>query len=48
MLRISNIKISIDEDKSIIEKQLLKKLRIKQNDLIKSYINFINSLYNNF
>ena len=38
MLRISNIKISIDEDKSIIEKQLLKKLRIKQNDLIKSYI----------
>ena len=38
MLRISNIKISIDEDKSIIEKQLLKKLRIKQNELVKSYI----------
>jgi len=38
MLRISNIKISIDEDKSIIEKQVLKKLKIKQNELIKSYI----------
>ncbi len=38
MLRISNIKISIDEDKSVIEKQLLKKLRIKQSDLVKSYI----------
>ena len=38
MLRVSNIKISIDEDPSIIEKLILKKLKIKSSDLVKYYI----------
>lgn len=38
MLRVSNIKISIDEDPSIIEKLVIKKLKIKSNDLVKYYI----------
>ena len=38
MLRVSNIKISIDEDTSIIEKLVIKKLKIKASDLIKYYI----------
>ena len=38
MLRVSNIKISIDEDPSIIEKLVLKKLKIKSSDLVKYYI----------
>ncbi|MEG2353616.1 MAG: hypothetical protein RSB70_03115 [Clostridium sp.] len=38
MLRISNIKISVDEDPSIIEKLVLKKLKIKASDLVKYYI----------
>ena len=38
MLRVSNIKLSIDEDPSIIEKLVLKKLKIKSSDLVKYYI----------
>lgn len=38
MLRVSNIKISIDEDPYIIEKLVLKKLKIKSSDLVKYYI----------
>ncbi|MBC5997008.1 NAD(P)/FAD-dependent oxidoreductase [Romboutsia ilealis] len=38
MLRVSNIKISIDEDPSIIEKLVIKKLKFKSNDLVKYYI----------
>ena len=38
MLRVSNIKISIDEDPSIIEKLVIKKLKIKSSDLVKYYI----------
>lgn len=35
MLRISNLKLSIDEDVSILKKLILKKLKIKENELIK-------------
>ena len=38
MLRISNIKISIDENPSDIKQLVLKKLKIKSSDLIKYYI----------
>ena len=38
MLRVSNIKINIEEDPSIIEKLVLKKLKIKSSDLVKYYI----------
>ena len=38
MLRVSNIKLSIDDDKSKIKSSLLKKLKIKENDLQKYYI----------
>ena len=38
MLRISNIKINIDEDKSKILKLVLNKLKIKENELIKYHI----------
>ena len=38
MLRVSNIKINIDDDKSKIVKQLLNKLKIKESELIKYYI----------
>ena len=35
MLRISNLKISINEDISVLKKLILKKLKIKEKDLIK-------------
>ncbi len=35
MLRVSNLKISINEDKKILKKLILKKLRIKESELIK-------------
>lgn len=35
MLRVSNLKMDIDEDISILKKLVLKKLRIKENELIK-------------
>ncbi|MEG2194997.1 MAG: FAD-dependent monooxygenase [Terrisporobacter sp.] len=38
MLRVSNIKINIDDDKSKIVKLLLNKLKIKEKDLIKYHI----------
>ena len=38
MIRISNIKLGINEDLSIIKKLVLKKLSIKENELIKYYI----------
>lgn len=38
MLRVSNIKISIDDDKSKILKLVLNKLKIKENELIKYHI----------
>lgn len=38
MLRVSNLKLSIDEDVSILKKLILNKLKIKENDLIKYYI----------
>ena len=38
MLRVSNIKISIDDDKSKILKLVLNKLKIKEKDLIKYHI----------
>lgn len=38
MLRISNIKISIDDDKSKILSLVLNKLKIKENELIKYHI----------
>lgn len=38
MLRVSNIKINIDDDKSKIVKQLLNKLKIKESELIKYHI----------
>lgn len=38
MLRISNLKLGIDEDVSMIKKSILKKLRIKENELIKYFI----------
>lgn len=38
MLRVSNIKLNIDDDKSKIKDILLKKLKIKENNLQKYYI----------
>ena len=38
MLRVSNIKLSIDDDKSKIKSSVLKKLKIKETDLIKYFI----------
>lgn len=38
MLRVSNIKIGIDEDISILKKHVLNKLKIKENNLEKYYI----------
>ncbi|WP_122638941.1 NAD(P)/FAD-dependent oxidoreductase [Romboutsia sp. Marseille-P6047] len=38
MLRISNIKMTIDESPSIIESLVIKKLKIKSSDLVKYYI----------
>jgi uncharacterized FAD-dependent dehydrogenase len=38
MLRISNLKLGIDEDISILKKLIIKKLKIKENDLIKYHI----------
>ena len=38
MLRISNIKLGIDEDVSLIKKLILKKLKIKESELIKYFI----------
>lgn len=38
MLRVSNIKISIDDDKSKILKLVMNKLKIKENELIKYHI----------
>lgn len=38
MLRISNIKLSIDEDISVIKKHVLNKLKIKESQLVKYYI----------
>lgn len=38
MLRISNIKLSIDEDTSTIKKHVLNKLKIKESQLVKYYI----------
>ena len=38
MLRVSNIKINIDDDKSKILNLLLKKLKIKESELIKYHI----------
>ena len=38
MLRVSNIKLNIDDNKSKIKSSLLKKLKIKETDLIKYFI----------
>lgn len=38
MLRVSNLKLGIDEDVSMIKKSIIKKLRIKENELIKYFI----------
>ena len=38
MLRVSNIKLSIDDDKSKIKSSVLKKLKIKESDLQKYFI----------
>lgn len=38
MLRVTNIKISINDDKSKILKLVLNKLKIKENELVKYYI----------
>lgn len=38
MLRISNIKLGIDEDVSLIKNLIIKKLRIKESELIKYFI----------
>lgn len=38
MLRVSNIKLSIDDDKSKIKSTLLKKLKIKEKELVKYFI----------
>ncbi len=35
MLRVSNLKLGIDEDISLIKKLIIKKLKIKENELIK-------------
>ena len=38
MLRVSNIKLSIDDDKSKIKSTLIKKLKIKEKELVKYFI----------
>ena len=38
MLRVYNIKLSIDDDKSKIKSSVLKKLKIKESDLQKYFI----------
>ena len=38
MLRVSNLKLGIDEDVSSLKKLILKKLKIKENELIKYFI----------
>lgn len=38
MIRISNIKLNIDEDKSILKKYILKKLKLNEKELIKYHI----------
>ena len=38
MLRVSNIKLNIDDNKSKIKSSLLKKLKIKETDLIEYFI----------
>ena len=38
MLRVSNLKLGIDEDISLLKKLILKKLKIKENELIKYFI----------
>ena len=38
MLRVSNIKIGIDDDKSKLKKLILKKLKIKENEFNKILI----------
>ncbi|MEG0842840.1 MAG: hypothetical protein RSD22_05285 [Romboutsia sp.] len=38
MLRISNLKLGIDEDVSVLKKLILNKLKIKESDLVKYYI----------
>ena len=38
MLRLSNLKLGIDEDISLLKKLILKKLKIKENELIKYFI----------
>ncbi len=38
MLRVSNIKTNIDDDKSKILELVLKKLKIKENEIIKFHI----------
>ena len=38
MLRISNLKLGIDEDISLLKKLILKKLKIKENELVKYFI----------
>lgn len=35
MLRVSNLKLTIDEDISILKKLVIKKLGIKENELLK-------------
>lgn len=38
MIRISNLKLGIDEDVSVLKKLVLRKLKIKENELIKHHI----------
>lgn len=38
MLRVSNLKLGIDEDVSSLKKLILKKLKIKENELVKYFI----------
>ena len=38
MLRVSNLKLGIDEDISSLKNLILKKLKIKENELIKYFI----------
>ena len=38
MVKVSNLKLGIDEDISLLKKLILKKLKIKENELIKYFI----------
>jgi hypothetical protein len=38
MIRVSNLKLGIDEDVSVLKKLVLRKLKIKENELIKYHI----------